>query len=88
MRHMANDHLLLPGAKTGIMVTPPHSSHWLRKVVIALGVLAVLVGGADALSRFSQNMFGCNAGALSFAPAITLIDPSAVSKTGAEAPCK
>ncbi len=51
-------------------------SHWLRKVIIALGFLAVVVGGADVSARLSKNMFGENASLVAFAPAMLLLDPS------------
>ena len=51
----------------------------MRKVIIALGVLAVLVGGADASTRLSKSLLGENASLVAFAPVITLVDPQALN---------
>ena len=85
---MHEHRLLLPTAKAGVLVptsNPP--SHWTRKVVLALGVLAILIGAADALSRASEKVFGCNAGVAVFAPAIVALDPSASPYSPPGAPC-
>jgi hypothetical protein len=86
---MTDHHLLLPGAKTPVLISTdrrPH--HWLRKVAIALGILAVLIGAADMLTRFSHTVFGNCAINMSFGPAISAIDPSAGQSAGGAAPCK
>ncbi|TSC69682.1 MAG: peptidase C60 family protein [Parcubacteria group bacterium Gr01-1014_56] len=51
-------------------------SHWLRKSAVGLGLVAIIVGGADVATRLSKNVFGDQASLLAFAPAAILIDPS------------
>lgn len=74
------------------MITPrPRHPHWLRTIVLALGALAVLVGGADMVSRLSSALPGAgnNASFAAFAPLAALDDPavrSALGETPAAAP--
>lgn len=69
--------LLLPSAKSGVIleVPPPKISPWWRRAAIAVGVLAVVVGAADAVSRVANNVLGEDAAFFSFAPAALLIEP-------------
>jgi hypothetical protein len=85
---MAPDHLLLPGATSGILVSPKRGPHWVRIVAISLGILTVLIGGADMFSRVSEKVLGCSAQNLTFGPAIGALDPSALSSAGATEPCE
>ncbi len=86
---MSDTHLLLPGAKTAVLIPSRQpSTHWFRKTVIVFGILAVLVGAADMLARFSHTVFGACATTMSFGPAISAIDPSALPAAGGGTPCK
>lgn len=73
---MSENHLLLSSARSGVLVVRKERPHWTRRIVISLGVLAVVVGGADVAARFSKNMFGDRASFIAFAPAILLVDPA------------
>jgi len=76
---MSEKPLLLSSAKTGVIVDNQQPSHWWRKIALALGVLAVLVGAADVMARISKDAFGNNAAFISFAPAAAIVDPSLLS---------
>jgi len=69
--------LLLPSAKSGVIVEapPPKISPWWRRIAIVIGVLAVVVGAADALSRLAYNFLGDDAAFFTFAPAALLVEP-------------
>lgn len=69
--------LLLPSAKSGVLIKapPPAVSPWWRRIAIAVGVVAVLVGGADAFSRLAHSFMGDDAGFFSFAPAALIMEP-------------
>jgi hypothetical protein len=84
---MAQDHLLLPRATAPTLVSV-RRPHWVRRIVIVLGVLAVLIGGADMLARLSQRVLGCEANGTVFGPAIGAIDPGATGQAGAAEGCK
>ena len=73
---MEGKHLLLSSAKVGVLVSPHHTRRPWRLWVLALGTIAVLVGGADMASRFSQGVFGERALFTAFAPAAALGEPS------------
>jgi len=74
---MSEKPLLLSSARSGVLAdSPRHPSHWLRKVAIALGVLAVLIGAADVMARVSKSTFGDSASFMAFAPAAAIVDPS------------
>ncbi len=66
------DPCLLSSAKSGVLISTPPSSHWLRKAVIVLGVLAVVVGAADITARLSHAAFGDKSNLVAFAPAIAM----------------
>lgn len=74
--------LLLPSAKSGVIV--PHSHprhvHYVRYAAIAVGILCVLVGLADLTTRLA-NSVGDDAGFLAFAPAAALNTPLAPTST-------
>lgn len=72
---MSEKPLLLYSARSGVIVVPT-PSHWWRKGAIALGVLAVLIGGADVTSRLSRGVLGDKAIFVAFAPAAAIADPS------------
>lgn len=69
--------LLLPSAKSGVLLEKPPRlfSPWWRKAVLVAGLIAVLIGAADVVTRFANNMFGEGAGFAAFAPAILLVEP-------------
>jgi LPXTG-site transpeptidase (sortase) family protein len=74
---MSEKRLLLSSARSGVLVVQPqHPSHWLRKIALALGALAILVGGTDMLGRLSHVELSERASLLAFAPAAALGDPS------------
>lgn len=86
---MSDTHLLLPGAKTAVLVSSrAGSTHWVRKVAIGLGILAILIGAADLLARLSYKAFGACGAAVSFGPAISALDPKATQSAGGATPCK
>lgn len=70
--------LLLPGAKSAILLDQPHRpfSPWWRRTALAVGALTVLVGGVDVLTRFAENFEGDNVAFTAFAPAVLLLNPS------------
>ena len=70
---MQENHLLLQSAKSGVLVVSAHErrAYYLRLAVVAVGVLCVLVGAADATSRLVNNM-GPDAAFLAFAPAAAI----------------
>ena len=73
---MSEKPLLLSSAKSGVLADSYQPSHWWRKIALAFGVLAVLVGAADVMARVSQSAFGDKASFMAFAPAAAIIDPS------------
>ena len=81
---MSEKPLLLFSARSGVIVTSPKPTHWLRKCAIALGVFAVLVGGADIAARASQSVFGDKAAFVAFAPAAAIADPSLLASLTAQ----
>src|SRR3989344_1764231 len=52
--------LLLPSARTGVLVEHPrkHLSPWWRKAAVMGGLIAILVGGADAMARVAEQYLG------------------------------
>ena len=70
---MQENHLLLQSAKSGVLVVSAHErrAYYLRLAVVAVGVLCVLVGAADATTRLVNNM-GPDAAFLAFAPAAAI----------------
>jgi LPXTG-site transpeptidase (sortase) family protein len=73
---MSEKHLLLPSAKTAVLVVGKEPARWFRKLAVMLGVCAVIIGGADAAARISKDVFGEQASFMAFAPAALLADPS------------
>jgi len=69
--------LLLPAAKSGVLIEKPRPniSRWWRRAALVFGLLAVLVGGADATARFAERFLGDNAAFSAFAPAALLLEP-------------
>lgn len=67
---------MLPSAKSGVLVEPSRrrTRSWWRYAALMVGMLAVLVGAADALSRIASAV-GADMHVLPFAPAILLVDP-------------
>lgn len=70
---MQENHLLLQPAKSGVLVASAHErrAYYLRFAATAVGVLCVLVGGADLTSRL-VNSLGPDAAFLVFAPAAAI----------------
>lgn len=68
---------MLPSAKSGVLIKAPSPiiSSWWRRIAIAVGVVAILVGGADAFSRLAHTFMGVDAGFFSFAPAALIVEP-------------
>ncbi|HYF13275.1 MAG TPA: hypothetical protein VD928_03190 [Candidatus Paceibacterota bacterium] len=83
---MTEGPLLLPEAKSGVLMSP-RNVFWWRVAAISLGVLAVAVGAADLSSRFTNSVLGCNSTFTAFAPAVSLLDPESISTTSAQDPC-
>jgi len=86
---MSNEPLLLPSAKSGVIVRKPRPiSPWWRVGVIVVGLLMVCVGAADAASRFGERVLGGDVSFFAFGPAALIVDPSlleAVTGTPTEA---
>ncbi len=73
---MSEKHLLLPSAKSAVLVHErSRAHHYVRNTVVIIGVLCVLVGGADVASRFTNNL-GPDAAFNAFAPAAALNNPA------------
>ncbi len=70
--------LLLPSARSGVLVKDqrPHLSPWWRRAAVLGGLIAILVGGADALARVSERYLGEDVVFTAFAPAATLFVPT------------
>jgi len=70
--------LLLPSAKSGVLLESPRPalSPWWRRAALLFGLAAVLVGGADVVSRLAYSVAGERALFSAFAPGVLLIDPS------------
>jgi LPXTG-site transpeptidase (sortase) family protein len=68
--------LLLPSAKSGVLIDIPQKnrSPWWHKAAFVLGLIVVLVGSADAVSRVAERFFGEGAAFTAFAPAALLLD--------------
>lgn len=58
------------------MVTKHPRADYLRFTVLAVGVLVIVVGAADLLSRTARSVLGGGAATVAFAPAIAIINPS------------
>lgn len=83
---MHEKHLLLPSAKSGIMVSSSsysRRSHPVRLLAVGVGLVCVLVGAADATSRLAKDVGGDNAAFLAFAPAAALNTPPAAAPAAA-----
>ena len=81
---MSNEPLLLPSAKSGILIEPRPISRWWRIGAITIGILVVGLGGADVVSRFGEKVLAGNTNFFAFAPAILSLDPSLIEAvTGA-----
>ncbi|MDP4020986.1 MAG: class F sortase [Candidatus Adlerbacteria bacterium] len=70
--------LLLPSARSGVLVEKPSRpfSPWWRRAVLVFGLVAILIGAADAVTRFADRFLGEDAAFNAFAPAILLLDPT------------
>jgi hypothetical protein len=85
---MTDTHLLLPGAKTAILIPNNRmraKRHWSHMMIIGFGLLVILVGAADLLTRLSHKAFGECGAAVIFGPAISVLD---TSNTPSVNPCK
>lgn len=67
--------LLLSSARSGVLVLHNTPSPWFRRVAVAFGVVAILVGAADVLGRVSAMSFGNSLAFVAFAPAAALENP-------------
>src|SRR3989344_6128045 len=66
-------HLLLPSAKTAVLVPAAVSyAQYVRYAAIGVGIICVLVGAADVSARLARAAFGERAPLVAFAPAVTL----------------
>jgi LPXTG-site transpeptidase (sortase) family protein len=74
---MSERPLLLSAAKTGVLVSERRRAYWMRMASIVVGCFVILVGLADVTSRMAEVVGDTNL--LAFGPAITLLDPGAVS---------
>lgn len=70
--------LLLPSARSGVLLEPPrpHVSPWWRRIALVIGVVTVLVGAADAFTRAADYLSGIDISFTAFAPAALIVDPS------------
>lgn len=89
---MQEKHLLLPSAKTAILVTPARPAHYVRMAAVGVGLLCVLVGAADMTSRLARSVAGVgdNSSLVAFGPAIALQNPGllATSSPGVVVPAR
>lgn len=83
---MQENPLLLQSAKSGVLVASTHSrrAHYLRLAATAIGVVCVVVGGADLTSRLVGSL-GSDAAFLAFAPPAALSNPSLFAATSTPA---
>ncbi len=73
---MSKKLLLLQPAKLGVLVSQRSRTHYLRYLLLAVGIFVVLVGAADLLSRAARATLGSGANTVVFAPAIAVVNPS------------
>lgn len=78
---MPEKHLLLPSAKSAVLVGAHGRPHYVRVGALIIGLLCVVVGGADLTTRLVERL-GPDAAFVAFAPAAALGD--AVSTLPAE----
>ncbi len=78
---MSEKPLLLPEAKTIVLVKRRTLHSTLRAVFVVLGVLVVMYGAADVLSRAATLDFGIDANQIAFGPAITALPHTGVTQT-------
>ena len=79
-------HLLLPSAKTAVLVPAAVSyAQYVRYAAIGVGIICVLVGAADVSARLARAAFGERAPLVAFAPAVTLDSGSAAVGTSTPA---
>lgn len=74
--------LLLPSAKSGVLVAPARSwyAEYLRWGAIAVGIGCVLVGAADVAARAARSV-GSDSTFLAFGPAIAITNPGVRAAT-------
>ena len=85
---MSAKHLLLPSAKSAVLVhrSPDRRAHWLRMAAVVVGILCIVVGLADVSSRLARATLGDDAALLAFGPAAAIQTPIATSTKGALIP--
>ncbi len=71
---MLEKHLLLPSAKSAVLVGSNGRSHYVRVGAVIIGLLCVIVGGADLTTRLVERL-GPGAAFVAFAPAAALGGP-------------
>lgn len=84
---MHEKHLLLPSAKSGVMVysRTARYAQYFRYAVVSIGVLCVAIGAADVTTRVVERAGGAQAGFTAFAPAAALDNPNLFATTTAGA---
>lgn len=87
---MSEKHLLLPSAKSGVLVKQGGYYNWVYYAALAVGLLVVLVGLADVTTRLSTGVLGDRVLFNAFAPLGALDTQTqtnvAVPDTGVEPP--
>ncbi len=73
---MSKEPLLLPSAKSVVVLRPRPISPWWRRSAIIAGLLVVVVGASDAMTRLGDRVLDGNAAFFAFAPAAIIADPS------------
>ncbi len=79
---MQEKHLLLPSAKSAVLVHSHNSwTRYVRLGAIGAGLLCVLVGAADVSSRLADRVLGPDAAFLAFGPAAAIGTPATATST-------
>jgi sortase A len=79
---MSDAPLLLSSAKSAVLV-PKTLEARLRLGALIVGAAVVLIGAADLSARAAHSVFGDNANAVAFAPAIAAVDPRVLATQSA-----
>lgn len=84
---MSKEPLLLPSARSAVLLGPRPISPWWRRGAISAGMLVVIVGAADVTSRVGERVLGADAALFAFAPIALIDDPSLITAiTGTTTP--
>ena len=77
--------LLLPSAKTAVLVRPGEGyAHYMRMGAIGIGLLCVLVGAADVTARLATTVADGDAVLVAFGPAVVLQNPGLFATSSPE----